>query len=257
LTPTVSGVVVNYETKDLTASAVLSMLDEPDLAEVVVVDNCSSDGSVDFLRSRLPADRVRIVANDHNAGFGGGVNLGAGQTTGSLLFVLNSDAALEHGSLAPLVQALESESSAAIAAPRIVGPDGSPQIDAFGDFPSLRTMLLRTNRHPRENLNPDWVSGAAMLVRRSAFEQVGGFDSEFHMYLEDVDLCSRLRSMGWEVVRIPESTITHSPGTSSAKHEREQSYHESLMLLLRKRKVPGFEIRMIGAAQRLWSSARR
>ena len=257
MTSTVSGIVVNYKTKELTASAVESMLDEPDLTDVVVVDNCSLDGSVEFLRSRLPEDRVRVVANDRNSGFGGGVNVGAGHSTGSFMLVLNSDATLERGSLALLVRALDAESATAIAAPVIVGPDGSPQIDAFGDFPSFRRMLLRTNRRPRDEPRPDWVSGAAMLVRRCAFEQVGGFDVAFHMYLEDVDLCSRLRSMGWEILRVRESKVRHSPGTSSTGHEREESYHESLMLLLDKRKVPRFEISLIGAAHRLWSSARR
>ncbi len=242
---------------ELTASAVSSLLGEPDLAEVVVIDNCSADGSVEFLRSHLPPGRVTVVDNDRNAGFGGGVNLGAVRSTGALLFVINSDATLEAGCLAPLVQALDAEASTAIAAPSIIGPGGSVQVDAFGEFPSLRAMILRTNRRPRENLRPDWVSGAAMLIRRSAFEQVGGFDPAFHMYMEDVDLCRRLRERSWDVVRVPGSRVTHLPGASGTDRDRKENYHRSLMLFLRRQEVPGFKIRVIGAVHRLWTSARR
>jgi N-acetylglucosaminyl-diphospho-decaprenol L-rhamnosyltransferase len=252
----VSGIVVNYRTKDLTLAAVESLLDEPELEEVIVVDNDSSDGSVQYLRDRLPPDRVKVVESDGNVGFGRGVNIGAGESKGSSLFILNSDAVLKRGGLGPLVKRLEAEQAIAVVAPWVLDAEGSVQLDSHGDFPSFRTMLLRTNRHPPDRLRPDWVSGVAMLVRRQAFEQVGGFDPDFHMYLEDVDLCRRLHVEGWEITRVPESRVTHASGASSKSQDRERLYHDSLMMLLRKSGASEMEIRIIGAAHRIWSLTR-
>jgi len=236
--------------------SVSSLLDEPELLEVVVVDNGSSNGSAAFLRDSLPADRIKLVPSDTNLGFGQGVNLGAQSASGSVLFILNSDAVLEPGGLKPLVELLDHDSGVAVAAPLLVSPGGTPQVDAYGDFPSLRTMVLRTNRHPRDVQRPDWVSGAAMLVRRKAFEELGGFDPEFHMYLEDVDLCQRMRTGGWTIGRVPESRVIHSSGASSDSKDRERLYHDSLKLFLRRSGAPAFEVQLVVAGQWLWSRAR-
>jgi len=252
----ISGIVVNYKTKELTLAAVDSLLREALVSEVVVVDNASGDGSVEFLRSSWPSHKVRIVVSGANTGFGSGVNLAAVETTGSLLLVLNSDAILEPGSLVPLVSALRSDDRVAIAAPMVVNGEGEAQVDAQGDFPSVRTMLLRTNRRPPDRLHPDWVSGVAMLVRREAFEAVGGFDPAFHMYLEDVDICRRLRGRGWDVIRVPQSRVVHRLGESSRSSEREEQYHRSFKLLLAKQGASRVEIEILSAARKVWGSFR-
>lgn len=253
---TVSGLIVNYRTKELTLAAVESLLDEPELEEVIVVDNDSSDASVQYLRDELPPDRVKVVENDRNVGFGRGVNIAARESKGSSLFILNSDAVLQRGGLGPLVRRLDAEQNLAVVAPWVLNSEGSVQVDSHGVEPSFRAMLLRTNRRPPDRLRPDWVSGVAMLVRREAFEQVGGFDPEFHMYLEDVDLCRRLRSQGWDIGREPASRVIHASGGSSRSEDRERLYHDSLLLFLRKTGTPETEIRMLGAAHRIWSLTR-
>jgi GT2 family glycosyltransferase len=253
---TVSGIIVNYRTKDLTLAAVESLLEERELEEVIVVDNNSADGSIQYFRDRLPLDRVKVVENDRNVGFGRGVNIGAGESTGSSLFILNSDAVLQRGSLGPLVNRLETEPRLAVVAPWILSPQGPVQVDSHGVFPSFRTMILRTNRHPPDRLRPDWVSGVAMLVRREAFEQVVGFDPEFHMYLEDVDLCRRLRAASWDIVRVPESRVVHASGASSRSEDRERLYHDSLMLLLRKTGTPEVQMLLLNATHRVWALSR-
>jgi GT2 family glycosyltransferase len=253
----VTGIVVNYKTMKLTERAVSSLLGEPEMQEVIVVDNNSQDGSVEFLTETLPADRVRVLRSESNLGFGQGVNLGADAGSGSMLFLLNSDAELVAGGIARLSDALAKEPHTAIAAPLIVDSGGSAQLDAQGVFPSLRTMVVRTNRRPPDRLHPDWVSGAAMLIRRDAFREVGGFDPAFWMYFEDVDLCRRLRLRSWDVVRVPEARVLHAKGASSDSNERDELYHESLVLLLRKSGAPRIEVAAVAAAHRLWRGVRK
>jgi N-acetylglucosaminyl-diphospho-decaprenol L-rhamnosyltransferase len=251
-----SGIVVNYRTEELTAAAVHSLLDEPEIADVVVIDNGSSQQSSQTLKRNLPKDRVTVVSSEQNIGFARGVNLGVEHTSRPLIFLLNSDAVVEPGSLANLVRRMNDEPSTAVAAPIIQSPDGGNQVDSHGEFPSLRTMLLRTNRRDSDQSRPDWVSGAAMLIRRSAFEQVDGFDPAFHMYLEDVDLCRRLRASGWDIVRVRESRVVHAAGASSQSTEREKQYHESLKLFARKSGSSEMAIRILDVSHRAWSLLR-
>ncbi len=198
----VAAVIVNYRTKELTAEAARSVASEPGVEEIVIVDNDSRDGSVDYLGTELTDPRVRVVTSPSNIGFGQGVNLGARQCVAPLLLILNSDAVLLPGSLAPMTRTLLEDDSVAIVAPAVYDAEtGDLQAGAHGVFPSLKAILLRKNRRPPETLWPDWVSGVAFLLRRRDFEEVGGFDPEFRMYLEDVDLCRRFRSAGRTVRR--------------------------------------------------------
>jgi len=214
-------VIVNYRTMHLTARAVSSVITEPEVREVVVVDNASGDGSAEFLRGELTDPRARVVAAPRNLGFGQGVNLGADLCTAPLLFLLNSDATVVPGALAVLAGTLLAEASTGVVAPAIYGSDGTNlQPGAHGVFPTLGTILRRTNSRPPETLTPDWVSGVAMLLRRSDFESLGGFDTEFEMYLEDVDLCRRLRLMGKHVQRQLDAGVVHVGNQSWESYDR-------------------------------------
>lgn len=212
---TTAVVIVNYRTKELTRDAALSVLSEEGVGEVVIVDNASADGSVDFLERELADGRVRVVASSENLGFGRGVNLGAGHCHAPLLLVLNSDARLVAGSLRPMVEALLESESVAVVAPVVLdAATGEPQAVAYGVFPTVKAILRRTNVHPPDTLSPDWVSGVAMLMRRRDFEAVGGFDPDFEMYLEDVDLCRRLRAQGKQIRRETAAQVVHAGGKS-------------------------------------------
>lgn len=251
----IAGVVVNYGTPALTARAVASLLAEPPVTEVVVVDNGSGDG--DELRRVLPPGRVRLIESPRNGGFGQGVNLGARHTDCPLLLLLNSDAVLHAGTAAVLAEAMASSSRTAAVAPRIFDGDGRPQVDAFGRFPTVVTMVTRTNRRPTATLEPDWVSGVAVLVRKEALEQVGGFDPRFAMYLEDVDLCRRLRRAGWTIRRVPAGTVTHAGGASSTTSAaRDAAYHRSLLLYLHDSGHSPFTVAALGLLHRIWLSVR-
>jgi GT2 family glycosyltransferase len=202
-------VIVNYRTKELTRQAASSVLGEAGVAELVIVDNGSADGSIEFLERELGDPRVVVVESPENVGFARGVNLGVQKCAAPLVLVLNSDATLAPGSLDRLRRTLLADESVAVVAPAVYAENGELQSGAYGSFPTIASVLWRRRATPGETVSPDWVSGVAMLMRRRDFESVGGFDPDFVMYLEDVDLCRRFRAAGREIRRDPSAAARH------------------------------------------------
>jgi N-acetylglucosaminyl-diphospho-decaprenol L-rhamnosyltransferase len=205
--------------------------DAPSDAGVIVVDNASPDDPGAVIEAH-PV-KARLVRSDRNLGFGGGCNLGARHSDADALFFVNPDARLEPGVSAALAAALERDARAAVAAPRVVDPTGQSRAASAGAEPSLRSTVghfLLIGRLPvlgrlfrplhladgARQATPDWVSAAAMLVRRDPFEQIGGFDERIFLYMEDVDLCRRLRSAGWRILYDPNVRVEHGIGGSQS-----------------------------------------
>lgn len=239
--PDVAAVIVNYRTKELTAAAVTSVLVEPEVREVVVVDNGSGDGSAGHLRSTFAGEPVRIVESGANLGFGPAVNLGALECRAPLLLILNSDATVVPGSLGRMVEALTGDDRTGVVAPTVYRTDGSLQPGVYGRLPVRRDAVrssgwVRTRADdPRQAAAPGWVSGVAMLLRREDFLGMGGFDEAFTMYLEDVDLCRRIREAGKEVRRVPGAGVVHQGGgTWQSPRERRRRFHESKLRYFQK-----------------------
>lgn len=225
-------VVVNYNTcKHLHACLTSIVAEQPD--EIVVVDNASSDGSVQMVRTQFPI--VTVLANQHNPGYGAAANQGLRATTAPYVLLLNSDTRLCRGSLASLRHYLDQHQRAAVVGPRLLNTDGSLQPSCFpfptplnilleqgrlgelvGLLPLARQRYLRTWAHDQARVVP-WVLGAALALRRTAFEEVGGFDEAFFMYQEEVDLCYRLRAAGWATHFTPDATLVHDGGVSTAQ----------------------------------------
>jgi N-acetylglucosaminyl-diphospho-decaprenol L-rhamnosyltransferase len=228
----VSAVVVNYNAADHLVGCVASLRSEG-IEDVVVVDNGSSDGSIGALRRADP--QARIVQPMRNLGYGGGANAGARHAQHELILVCNPDLVLHDGSLEPLVAAALAHPDVAVVGPRILSAEGVVYPSARS-FPTLGEavghafvgLVSEDNRWTRRYKRPlegetttletDWVSGACFLVRRDAFSSVGGFDEAYFMYVEDVDLCWRLRRAGWRVLHEPASVVTHVQGVSTARH---------------------------------------
>ncbi|MHB8243858.1 MAG: glycosyltransferase family 2 protein [Acidimicrobiales bacterium] len=229
----VAAVVVNYNAGDSLARCVGSLLSE-NVAEVVVVDNASTDRSVTFLRE-LPAERVRILESACNLGYGTAANLGAAATKAPFLLICNPDLVVRSGAVAALLRRLESDETLGIVGPMIKDTDGDvyPSGRAFpgmadavghafigliwgGNPWTRRYRHLGSDQH--ESRSADWVSGSCLLARRLAYESVGGFDEAYFMYVEDVDLCWRLRRAAWGTWYEPEAEVVHEQGRSTSRH---------------------------------------
>lgn len=246
-----AAVIVNFRTKELTRDAAASALVESIVKEVVVVDNASGDGSADFLRAALPDERVRVVECKRNDGFAQGVNVGVANSESPLILILNSDATLRPAALPALVAALGDE-SVGVAAPAIYGPDGAAlQSRAYGRFPRRREIVFRrwsakARRNAMEDRRPEWVSGVAMLVRRTDFAALGGFDERFNMYFEDVDFCQRIHEQGKSVVRVTSAGVVHLGGRSWQVHsDQVRCFHESKFRYFAKQGARPFDLRCI------------
>jgi len=225
---------VNYETGPLLEAAVRAVLadDSAGPAEIVVIDNGSRDGSVDTLCAAHPD--VRVIRAPGNLGYARAANLGTAATKAPIVAVLNADTEIERGAAAAMLERMAHESRLGAVGPRLHNVDGS-------DYPSARSMpsigvaighgLLGlwwpknrfTARYRQLDADPaqprlvDGVSGAAIWLRRSALDDVGGWDERYFMYLEDTDLCWRLRRAGWEVAYEPSAVVMHVHGASTSR----------------------------------------
>jgi len=197
--------------------------------EVVVVDNGSTDGTVDFIRERFPD--VRIVEQE-NRGMGGGNNTGMRAAGGRYFFLLNSDAWVVGDGLAKLVEFADAHPEAAVVGPRLANTDGTLQRSVRGEPTVWRLAteyLFIRKLAPRSRLlNPlyvggfahdevfeaDWLFGPALLVRREAADAVGLFDESFFMFSEEVDWMTRFRRAGWKVLFFPGAEVVHVGGAS-------------------------------------------
>lgn len=237
--PGISVIVVNYNTAELTGLCLESLRRccASTSHEVIVVDNASSDGSVESLASRFPD--VRFIENRENVGFGPANNQAAEISRGEYLFFLNSDTELLEDSLAVLRAYLARRPRVGAVGCRLVSPDGAQQASA-ANFPDLARIIagrevvagaLRrywpaladrlTFFLPPEDLRAarrvGWCVGAALAVKKEAFESVGGFDPRIFLYAEEMDLSLAMTRAGWEIHFTPETTIVHAEAASSGR----------------------------------------
>jgi N-acetylglucosaminyl-diphospho-decaprenol L-rhamnosyltransferase len=241
-----AAVVVNYNAGDVLVGCVTSVLAQDPLPELVVVDNASTDDSIGRLR-RVHPD-VRIVRSGGNLGYARAANLGIAATGAPLVAVLNPDTVLAPGVGKAMCDRFATDPGLGAAGPRIHNTDGTvypsarrvPTVaDAVGhgllffvwrDNPFTR-RYRETGADPARPRDVDWVSGAAVGLRRAALDAVGGWDERYFMYVEDVDLCWRLRRAGWGVAYEPAGTVEHLLGVSTASRPYRMiaEHHRSLL----------------------------
>ncbi len=222
-----SVVIVNYASWPLTLQCVESLRRTGyESFEVVVVDN-------DRLGPPELPSAVRLIQNARNAGFGRACNQGIAASTGDLVVLINPDTVVEEDFFERIETFFEEYQRAGMAGPRILDPDGNLQLSARREVSLVSGLLGRTSLLTRLFPNSsfvksqfpavteqassvvDWVSGACMVVRRKALEEIEGFDERFFMYFEDADLCRRAREAGWLVYYAPEVKVVHQTGGSS------------------------------------------
>jgi len=231
----VSIIIVNWNGRDLLAKCIESIIKHPPSApyEIVVVDNASTDGSVEWLRAahsdgRLKETNLKLIENAENVGFGRANNIAFSQTKARMLLLLNSDTEVKEGTIDRLVEALKSNEKVGGCGPKLLNTDGSLQPSVcrnpFGVWEILVAGLRLSYMLPRRLcaellLGPYWdhsrrrkvrvLPGAAILLRREVIDSVGGFDEEFHFYGEDIELCFRIINSGWELLFEPGAQVVH------------------------------------------------
>jgi GT2 family glycosyltransferase len=211
--PDLSVSIVNTNSRELLLACLESLAGTE--AEIVVLDNASEDGSGDAVRERFPG--VRVIAQPHRAGFGANHNTVIRATTGRYVYVLNEDTTAGDWGFDVLTAYLDAHPRVAALGPRVVYPDGRLQ-DSAWRFPTplVSTVALATLGRlgvtQSRGVAPravDWVTGAAVVLRREALDEVGLFDEGFFLYSEEVDLQARLHRAGWEVHYFPKVSVVH------------------------------------------------
>lgn len=253
----VSVVIVNFNAGDYLAAAVDSVLGQAEVeTEVIVVDNASSDGSLQSLRARVPAGSIRIIELDDNYGFAHACNAGITVSRGGAVLLLNPDCRMHDGSLALLKWMIQERPDVGMTGPLIVNPDGSEQRGcrrdipnpwqifcvAFGlhrlmpDHPRFRDFAYDAAVLPDRPSEVPAISGACMLVRRAAIDAVGYLDSGYFLHFEDLDWCLRFQSAGFKILFVPSAVVEHTQGVCSRTRpiRVEAHKHRSLVRFLRK-----------------------
>jgi hypothetical protein len=217
-----SIIIVSFNARADLARCVESLRAAPPAAphEIIVVDNGSSDGSVEALR-RWPD--VSVIETGANFGFARANNIGIRASRGLNLLLLNSDTIVPPGAIDRLLAELEREPGVAVVGPRLVDGEGRAELSfgrMIGPLNELRQQRrLRSGAVEaltRRRHYPDWVSGACLLVRRADAEAVGGLDERYFMYTEDVDFCAAIRARGRRILFTPDVEIVHLRGRSAA-----------------------------------------
>ena len=229
----ISVILVSFNTFSVLRESLQSIEREKgDLQlEVFVVDNNSSDGSVEMVKSEFP--QVSLIRSDINLGFGAANNVALDLATGRYIVLLNSDAFLEPGSLRLSVDHMEADPTVGLAGGRLVGRDYSAQPSARM-FPSILSDFLvftgLAHKFPRSRFfgsfdrtwadssqaaEVDWVPGAFSIIRADVLKKIGFFDPDFFLYSEEVDLCRRIQKAGFKIMYWPDIVVIHIGGESS------------------------------------------
>lgn len=253
----VSIVVVTFQSQSHIGACLSSIVRfAGEGVQVIVVDNASTDATRSIVENTPP--HVDLVPLSENGGFAAGVNIGASRADGRYILLLNPDAELTDGALPSLVHHLDTQPFVAAVGPQFISPNGDRQDSAF-TYPSLLMSWLEFFPWPARLLHSPWNGrlisrddqpitvdhplGACMLVRRSAWRDVGPFDERFFLYCEEVDWCMRAKERGWLVSSLQEARVLHHGGASAAAAPAESIAHlyRSRRLLHRKHRGAMFQ----------------
>ncbi len=242
----VAVVIVNWNSGDEVTVAVRSVVEAAgdSRCEIVVVDNASTDGSADRAQAAFP--QVRVLRSAVNRGFPAAANQGMRATAAPWIFLLNPDAVITAGTLGGFVEVGLDHPRAGAIGTLVRDPDGTiypsarkAPTYAEGLLHATLSQFAPDNRWSRayrmadwdrrSERRVDWVSGSSVLLRRAALDEVGLFDEAFFMYVEDLDLCTRLRAAGWEVWFSPELEVLHVGGTVTRGKRRMTLEHSRSM----------------------------
>jgi len=228
-----SIIIVNYNSKDKALNC-LKSIEQADLSwinyEIIVVDNNSRDGIAEAVKNQFP--KVKFIQSDRNRGMGGGNNLGARGAAGEYLLIINPDTILRSDSIRKMFDSYKADPQIGLLGPKLIYRNGQLQYSCHR-FPKLLTPIYRrtflgkfAERHLNDFLlkdydhesarQVDWVQGSCILIRKSLFTDLAGFDERFFMYFEDTDLCRRILQVGLKVIYEPMAVVIHDHERASA-----------------------------------------
>jgi GT2 family glycosyltransferase len=225
--------------------------------EVIVVDNGSTDGSVDFIAQHYP--QARLFLNKRNLGFAAGNNVGLRAASGELLVLLNADTQVHPGWLAALADAFD-DPSIGVGGCKLLYPDGSIQ-HAGGFTFGPRGEADHLGRYAPDDgsfdkpTDVEYATGAALAIRRTVLNQIGFLDESFYpIYYEDVDWCYRARAAGFRVVYVPAATVTHYESTTfgAQTYERKFALHQGRLRFLFKHRPADWLLGEFGPVEKAW-----
>lgn len=272
----VSVVVVNYNAGALLAECVRAAL--PQASEILVVDNASNDSSVESCAQQFANEpRLKIICNNTNLGFAAACNIGFSKAKGDFVLFLNPDCRLDVDAVSVLLRVLQSNAALGVVGGLLVNPDGSEQgggrravptpwrslVRALGlshfskRWPSLFfDFHLHKQPLPDRPIEVEAISGACMLVKREAIDDVGLWDEGYFLHCEDLDWCMRFCQKGWKIMFVPDAKVMHQKGACSRSRPVfvEWHKHKGMMRFYRKffgGQYPGVLMWLVAAG--VWS----
>lgn len=261
-----SVIIVNYNVKEYLQNLLYS-LDKAAVGipyEVIIVDNASDDGSVELIKEKFPS--VKLIVNEKNLGFGKANNIGLALSKGEFILLINPDTIIQEDTLIKMLSFFELNNQIGLAGCKILNPDGTLQLACRRSFPGPWTSFCKvtglSNLFPdsrffaRYNLTyldenksyeVDAISGSFMMMRRNVYEKVGGFDEQFFMYGEDLDLCFRVQKAGYKNFYVHDTQIIHYKGESTRRSNLDETkvFYSAMHLFVKKHLSSSFIVELI------------
>src|SRR5260221_9699885 len=232
--PVVSIIIPTFTKLEFTCKCLVALQQHTpaNTCEIIVVDNASIDGTVEFLKGESEAGRLRAVFNSENLGFSKACNQGARAAAGRNLLFLNNDTEVQPGWLDPLIQTIESDDRVVAVGGKLLFPDRTIQhagVAILNDQQQSDPLVARLIHYRKPEANPEAnqpctyqaLTAACVLMKKSAFDKVGGFDEEYWNGYEDVYLCFKIQQHGGVLVYQPQSVVLHYESQSGPKRFRQ------------------------------------
>jgi GT2 family glycosyltransferase len=243
-----SIIIVNYKTPELTAKCIASIYETAPLAhlEIIVVDNCSMDDSEKKITTLFP--KVTWINNSENSGFGRANNIGAEKATGDYLLLLNSDIIIKKNTISDSLDYIKQHANIGVLGCKLMNEDNTLQKSVYyytGDYMGvLKNNLVIDFIFKPTPLKIKAVMGAYMLIPKKVFNDVNGFDPDFFMYAEELDLCRRIAKKGLNIHYLETATAIHKHGGSSKGSDwsHKQNYLSNALLYLKARGTLGYTL---------------
>lgn len=231
----VSVIIVNYNTLELTKNTIESVFKKTEGLnyEVILVDNASTDGSVEYFENNYK-EKIIFIQNRENLGFGKANNKGIEIAKGKYIFLLNSDTLLINNAIKILFDFMEQNIECGVCGGNLYDRDNKPVhsfkkelVNIYSDFDFIKNFILKfiykkrmDFNYTNKNIEVGYITGADMFIRKKILEKVGIFDSDFFMYFEETELTARIKSSGKKIISVPQAKIIHLEGKSTQFKER-------------------------------------